>query len=890
MPPTINKPKNKSRGSSRFRKSALLLAAVFVLIFFIILPIAQIKAQTTSQPQNLQQYLANQTFDAIKVQIPNSSGGYTDETRYLSQISNINNATGKQYAVDSNSNFYVRDGSSAYRPLTDVEKQNFNPDSIIQKSTQASVAYDTKIKNPGSDPLGIYSALLRAFAWICDTILWLFSWLVALGGFLLDIAFNIGTTLGFTNSQIVQIGWPIIRDLANMFFSLILLVISFATILRIESYGMKQILWRLVVAALLINFSLVIAGVVIDASNVMTRFFIKDNFQLNNKEATISSAILNSLQTTNFWKSDLAQGNQLQGSQLQGAATPGSPNFGGLLLNTILGIILMAVTAFVLMAAAFLFFIRMVVLWILLIFAPLAWLAMILPGTRSMWNKWWSEFIKWNIFPVVYGFFIYLTVAMISKGVLLNNPKILEATSQANATWTGQAGSIIQNGFYSSLSIITNYVIMIIFLVAGLIFARSSGITGASAMANLGASASKGASGFLGRWADRSLAKGAESESRFRQGLSYLSPTAWKQGFAKRRAQQEREAFEVAGGARQDSLNRFWGGPKKWGKKGSDMHEFTDRAKRARRATERREINSNNAEELVAGFEKAKQEKNYGKMGAYSQALAEQNDFNELFRHYAATGGATEQGEGKNEMSAEGLEDFVNRKLIGESGMDKQDALRLGYDLMRMHENNGQWLGRIIKYDGKTGQYAFEDDEKDSSGNVIQSKYDVARNNATIEWSKQDPQAQARTTGRFSLIKERYGAGGVTIDGGITNAGRKMISTIGGEHANRVQRHTRNVMMLNHADEVEQLNPDLYSRSIALYQAATAAMTTNQQYNDYVDAQQTYIGIHANTYDPNDKTKWKKGEPTWGRAPGQQGQQQAQRPPQPPPPRRHVGP
>ena len=39
----------------------------------------------------------------------------------------------------------------------------------------------------------------------------------------------------FTNSPIVTLGWGITRDLANMFFILILLTIALATVLKIQS-------------------------------------------------------------------------------------------------------------------------------------------------------------------------------------------------------------------------------------------------------------------------------------------------------------------------------------------------------------------------------------------------------------------------------------------------------------------------------------------------------------------------------------------------------------------------------------------------------------------------------------------------------------------------------
>jgi hypothetical protein len=49
-------------------------------------------------------------------------------------------------------------------------------------------------------------------------------------------------------------GWVITRDIANMFFIVILLVIAFATILQIEQYNYKKWLPKLILMAILINF------------------------------------------------------------------------------------------------------------------------------------------------------------------------------------------------------------------------------------------------------------------------------------------------------------------------------------------------------------------------------------------------------------------------------------------------------------------------------------------------------------------------------------------------------------------------------------------------------------------------------------------------------------
>ena len=111
------------------------------------------------------------------------------------------------------------------------------------------------------DPYALVIGVIAAIGTAIHSLVSLFFWLAAM---LLEIAFGLEK---FTDAEVVKMGWKITRDLTNMFFVLILLVIAFATILRIETYGMKSLLPKLIIVALLINFSLVLAGVVFPSTN-----------------------------------------------------------------------------------------------------------------------------------------------------------------------------------------------------------------------------------------------------------------------------------------------------------------------------------------------------------------------------------------------------------------------------------------------------------------------------------------------------------------------------------------------------------------------------------------------------------------------------------------------
>ena len=68
-------------------------------------------------------------------------------------------------------------------------------------------------------------------------------------------------------SPIIVEVWTMFRDAANVFFIFTLLVIAIATILRLESYGIKRLLPTIIIVALFINFSLLVTQYIIYPAN-----------------------------------------------------------------------------------------------------------------------------------------------------------------------------------------------------------------------------------------------------------------------------------------------------------------------------------------------------------------------------------------------------------------------------------------------------------------------------------------------------------------------------------------------------------------------------------------------------------------------------------------------
>lgn len=111
----------------------------------------------------------------------------------------------------------------------------------------------------------------------------------AIGGILLKIASLInylgGLALNYSlwytvvnmaqhygNIPTIDSTWSTVRDVANMGFIFVLLYASIKTILGIGS-DVRRLIVNMIVAAVLINFSLFITKVIIDASNVLAVFF-----------------------------------------------------------------------------------------------------------------------------------------------------------------------------------------------------------------------------------------------------------------------------------------------------------------------------------------------------------------------------------------------------------------------------------------------------------------------------------------------------------------------------------------------------------------------------------------------------------------------------------------
>jgi hypothetical protein len=221
------------------------------------------------------------------------------------------------------------------------------------------------------------------------------------------------------NGDFVNQGWGVIRDIANVAFIFTLLYIAIRHILQTGSSDTKKLLTSLIVAALLINFSLFFSKVIIDGGNILARAFY-NNIEIANDDytggegvKTISQALVAKVNPQVILGSDLFKPEQAPGVQA-GTMTIGYSFFVIALatfVNVTIGIVFLS--TFLLFAA------RVIGLWFLMIFSPLAFVSLALPGGGSFlgqfgWSGWIKNIMKLSFMAPVFLFFLFLLVMFLS--------------------------------------------------------------------------------------------------------------------------------------------------------------------------------------------------------------------------------------------------------------------------------------------------------------------------------------------------------------------------------------------------------------------------------------------------------------------------------------------
>jgi len=252
----------------------------------------------------------------------------------------------------------------------------------------------------------IIGYVISAFVWIIGKILIQ----------LINLVIWVAQYNDFINSNAVKSGWGILRDVCNMFFILILLVIAFATTLNRESYAMKALLPKFIIAAILINFSKLICGIIIDFAQVIMLTFVNGFRDIGGGNLADMLGISKLL------------------SMSEGKCGETEVTAFSVVGTYILALVYVIVATVVITVILFILVMRMVMIWIYVVLSPMAWLLSVLPATQKYANQWWQQFSEAVASGPILAFFIWLSFASVTVGTtgqqLLGN--VTKPTAGAN--------------------------------------------------------------------------------------------------------------------------------------------------------------------------------------------------------------------------------------------------------------------------------------------------------------------------------------------------------------------------------------------------------------------------------------------------------------------------
>lgn len=327
------------------------------------------------------------------------------------------------------------------------------------------------------------------------------------GGSLLDYAIQylvigMGGFLKANLGVVVDRMWVVVRDLFNIMFIFGLIYIGFRTILFSNDSNTKKAVGYLVVAALMINFSLFITKAIIDFSNIAA-FQIHNAIidegraqnatlvtgasvsggEVNQDSVTtttvgdgdtpsISAAFMNAIDITTY-----ADGSAIKQIRQDAEVISGRFIFFGILM-----MFFMMFAAFVFAAGAFILITRFVVLVFAMILSPVMFLGMIFPRLGQYGKDWWGIFLKNAFVAPAYLFMIYLSLWAISG---ISDP---DGGSFSGAFLTNQAGDQVQNGTFF---IVLYFFVVTGFLIASLYVAKRMSVYGGEAAMKMVSSTGK---------------------------------------------------------------------------------------------------------------------------------------------------------------------------------------------------------------------------------------------------------------------------------------------------------------------------------------------------------------------------------------------------------------
>ena len=268
---------------------------------------------------------------------------------------------------------------------------SFTPPDTYNQTDTSTISIDPPSENStgtSCDVQGIGWFICPVSNWLADGIDFMYS---ALQEFLKT------KPLETTNQNSgIYLAWVIMRNISNVAFIVAFLVIIYSqlTSIGISNYGVKKMIPRLVIAAVLVNLSFTICAILLDLSNIAGYAFQDAFMGIKNTISTVG-------ENTSTWTWSEVISTALSNGALAIGAIAFTTELLPMLVPaaTLAGLTLLLIL--LIMAA------RQALIIILIIISPLAFVCYLLPGTEKWFKKWRDSFLTMLVFfpafSVVFG-------------------------------------------------------------------------------------------------------------------------------------------------------------------------------------------------------------------------------------------------------------------------------------------------------------------------------------------------------------------------------------------------------------------------------------------------------------------------------------------------------
>ena len=344
----------------------------------------------------------------------------------------------KQFNLPDNSLVYVNEDKNKketkviYFPSSEISSlssatyavYSFTPPNTYEQTSNSTISIESPSENSTStscDVQGIGWIICPVSNWLADGIDYMYS---ALQEFLKT------KPLETTNQNSgIYLAWVIMRNISNVAFIVAFLVIIYSqlTSVGISNYGVKKMLPRLVIAAVLVNLSFTFCAVLLDLSNIAGYAFQDAFMGIKNTISTVGE------NTGVGWTWSEVIMMILSNGALAGgvvATVAMGAELLPLALSALVGIGLVLLLVLLIMAA------RQALIVILIIISPLAFVCYLLPGTEKWFKKWRDLFFTMLVF--------FPAFAVIFGGAQLAGIIIIQNATGANGGIMQILGMVVQ--------------------------------------------------------------------------------------------------------------------------------------------------------------------------------------------------------------------------------------------------------------------------------------------------------------------------------------------------------------------------------------------------------------------------------------------------------------